>query len=380
MFVTADKDIRVERNLTETRDFIEIYLKLWEECNNNCKFCNQKLTPHVNIFTDEYKVPSLKAIKTNIDKLENFLFDKFLNSKEYFKICIDIMGGELFHRADIPELFEGFEYLADKIKNIIIKFETSVCDIEITVFSNLLYEDLTLIKFFYNKFDSKYLNRNIKNYYTLSFNTSFDFFDRFDNESKVDLFCKNIIKLYNDKKYFKVKGIITKNVLKNYNKELYTVKKFNEIKHLFLEIFIKNYKHQFYTTNNPNLNIELKNTDIFRYNIDSSEESFEYYKTWKQMQKDFIEPYKENKFNTNLIYFFPLNKELSGVNLKLDTLKILTGNNNTHKNIIKNSDKIKNKVYTLTKVDKAKLDKYIYSFNFFFMYNILLDIKKKLNE
>ena len=123
-----------------------VYVKFWKSCSNSCRFCNQQLNKNFNIFEELFIEPSKNSIIKNIIKLKEYLI-YLIENKNYNDIEIKFMGGELFHRSDIPELFEGFEYLADEIINIISTYYLK-CNIACSIYSNFQYEDLSLYKHF----------------------------------------------------------------------------------------------------------------------------------------------------------------------------------------------------------------------------------------
>jgi hypothetical protein len=76
-------------------------------------------------------------------------------SKEPVKVVAKFMGGELFHRADMKELYEGFDDTIEVLKMLNNKYETFKINPQdshnIIVASNLLYKDLTLLEYFTTK-------------------------------------------------------------------------------------------------------------------------------------------------------------------------------------------------------------------------------------
>jgi hypothetical protein len=89
-----------------------------------------------------------------------------------------LMGGELFYQSN-SSLYPGFDFLIDTL----VKIQNTQINTNILLFSNLLYEDLSLLKYVLSKIKPLYPY--------VTFKTSFDLFGRFADNSGVDLFMKN---------------------------------------------------------------------------------------------------------------------------------------------------------------------------------------------
>ena len=192
-----------------------IYVKYWQECNNRCSFCNQRLGTKVNDF-GTFIEPSKKSLIVHTDLL----------LKEYYKnpaqdVNVFLMGGELFHRQDIKELYTGFSYLANRISEI--KHES----FKIRFFSSLLYNDVSLLLFFINRLKELNISSEIA-----QLKTSFDLDGRFKNDTSVDLFVRNLKIIKKTNIPIQIKSTLTLDTLKNFNKNSYVFKTFNEIKHI----------------------------------------------------------------------------------------------------------------------------------------------------
>ena len=296
----------------------DIYVKMWKDCNNKCEFCNQRLLPAVNKFEEGFILPSKDAIIKEIDALEHFIRNSFIDDA-----CIDFMGGELFHRADFPELFEGFEYAAKVIKQHIVE---NTKHFDFCVFTNLLYEDLSLLKHFLKCLDTKL---NVGDTYTkISIHTSFDFSGRFTEKSKVDLFVKNIKELYDLGIECRVKCVLHKKMFRNLNFDDYVFKRFNEIKHLFFSCRFKPFKSTF--LDSAGQSDKSKEFSIF---LDPNNEEFiDLYSNLKKFKKWVFTPYKNNKIDENLFVFFPFTYKKDLMHVKEKFFESLT-NNQTSENI-----------------------------------------------
>ena len=156
-------------------------------------------------------MPSKESLLTHNKLLLEFIRKNMETS------VIFLEGGELFHRPDIKEVYEGFDATIETIRKInLVNRKVST-----TVFSNLLYENLDLIKYFIVK--SKFL-RNI------TIKTSFDLDGRFKSNKQIDLFLKNLDEVENYTCIqFRIKSVITKQTLKNFDENSYVWKVFREL-------------------------------------------------------------------------------------------------------------------------------------------------------
>ena len=142
--------------------------------------------------------------------------NKILSDNFRPRDTVSFMGGELFHRADIKELYEGFEDTIETIKKL------SNMPKKIYIFSNLLYEDLSLIKWFIKKMTAESI-------YPLYY-TSFDLDGRFKSNKQIDLFLKNLDEVENYTCIqFRIKSVITKQTLKNFDENSYVWKVFRDL-------------------------------------------------------------------------------------------------------------------------------------------------------
>ena len=231
-----------------------IYVKYWQDCNNKCSFCNQRLGTKVNNFGKFIK-PSKESLIIHTDLL----------LQEYYSdptqdVNIFLMGGELFHNANELELYEGFEYLANRLAEI------KHTSFKVRIFSNLLYTDTRLILFFINKLKVLNINEEI-----VQLKTSYDLYGRFKSNAQVDLFVRNLKTIIDVRIPIQVKSVLTLDTLKNYNKDLYTIKTFLQIKDLPHTWCLERFKDEHNDT-----------TDITnKFRIEKDLENFKlYYPEW----------------------------------------------------------------------------------------------------
>lgn len=137
---------------------------LWDNCNNNCKFCFQ--AKKRNILTIAEKQRSIQIVQ-----------NKILANQQ--KCNILFVGGELFDSVELTQdfirLFENVAKLQLANKVEYVYFNT-----------NLLYQDLKLIFNVLDIFKSFNLLSKIK------FTTSYDEYGRFESENAKKTFETNI--------------------------------------------------------------------------------------------------------------------------------------------------------------------------------------------
>jgi hypothetical protein len=136
------------------REFI-----LWPNCRNNCAFCHQRKFRNLAEFE---KVLSVRLVDEfrRYNKIEQVLF----------------VGGELFDTPFSSELYVAFFDLVEELWRTVELFYVN---------TNLIYEDLTLVKTFL---------KICPDFSKLRFTTSYDLEGRFKNDSK-DLMLRNCWKL-----------------------------------------------------------------------------------------------------------------------------------------------------------------------------------------
>lgn len=154
---------------------------LWNNCNNNCKFCHQKANKNKypnKFLNDDGKLKSIQIVKkyikeNNIESGSHVLF----------------MGGELFD----TKLSNNVELEFFDLLNIVIKkMLTNEIDL-LYINTNLIYKDMSLLlKFLNSLYQNKLENR-------IRFTTSYDIDYRYKSINDKKLVENNMI--YINKKY-----------------------------------------------------------------------------------------------------------------------------------------------------------------------------------
>lgn len=131
---------------------------LWDNCNNNCKFCYQKQNYHKLV--DDQKRISISKVVEFLDS------DKFIKGSHVL-----IVGGEVF---DSPTIFLDINNLVQKLIDKMIANEIDLLYIN----TNLIYKKLDAIE---------YLLKQVKNnnlFDRLKFTTSYDLSGRFTQKTE----------------------------------------------------------------------------------------------------------------------------------------------------------------------------------------------------
>lgn len=144
---------------------------LWNNCNNNCTFCHQRLHERKNtdkILTKEEQIKSLQLCKT-------FLQTTF-EKGNHILLC----GGEIFDVTDTWVKLHVNSLLSQVIDHMLAD------EIELLYLNtNLLYEDLELLEGFLENIKQNNLFERLR------FTTSYDIEGRFNKNSEL-LFYKNL--------------------------------------------------------------------------------------------------------------------------------------------------------------------------------------------
>lgn len=151
----------------QVKDIFEFLI--WDNCNNNCKFCFQRKNPRL------FKPDEQKII------LKNVL--KFLKSDDYKKGShVLIVGGEIFDQQR--------EYLIPFFQEIVSMMVDDTIDI-LYLNTNLIYDHtyFTMLKPVLTMFNENNLFQRLK------FTTSFDIEGRFRNKEDRSKCLKNLILL-----------------------------------------------------------------------------------------------------------------------------------------------------------------------------------------
>lgn len=138
---------------------------LWNNCNNNCKFCYQKM--HYKPCNHGDKIKSINKV------IEFLSSDKFIKGSH-----ILLVGGELFDDISINN-----EFL--KLINLVNKMMINK-DIDLLyINTNLIYQDVSLLLDTLNALDHSIYNR-------IRFTTSYDLCGRFKDDNDRKLMEENL--------------------------------------------------------------------------------------------------------------------------------------------------------------------------------------------
>lgn len=141
---------------------------LWNNCNNNCKFCHQKANreKYPGKFTDDF------GKHKSISLVSEFIQAGSIAPGSHFLL----MGGELFDTKLSTRTEAAFLHLAIQVKTMMLTGLVGYFYLN----SNLLYEDRTLLDKFLAIFKEVDLLKRVL------FTTSYDFGPGFRFESKKD--------------------------------------------------------------------------------------------------------------------------------------------------------------------------------------------------
>lgn len=141
-------------------------LLLWNNCNNNCKFCFMKYNHHDNKFlSDENKKVSMKKAL------------QLLNSDTYKDGShVLLVGGELFDTKFSYDTEQYFKYFLTTIVHYMVSGKIDL----LYVNTNLIYQDHSYLYYFLNLINDFGLFDRLK------FTTSYDIYGRFkDSKSRI---------------------------------------------------------------------------------------------------------------------------------------------------------------------------------------------------
>lgn len=159
---------------------------LWDNCNNNCKFCFQR--KNGNTFSVKDKINSLGKVL------------EFLESDQYVKGShILLVGGEIFDESNLPLKVIWMSF----IEKIIAKMVSGDIDL-LYINTNLIYEDLSLLKYLLTHIKEADLWNRFK------FTTSYDIEGRFAIKKRETLFLHN---LYMVKYFYPQCNIVVNTIL-----------------------------------------------------------------------------------------------------------------------------------------------------------------------
>lgn len=154
----------------EIKDVYEFLL--WDNCNNNCKFCFQRLNPR--LFNQETKKKILDGVLAFIAS------DKFIKESH-----ILVVGGEIFYNLNDRKIL--LDFFTAIIKKMLSK------DIGLLyINTNLVYEDMSCLYDLLKLIDKNNL------FDRLRFTTSYDLEGRFKTKYHEELMLSNLQKIKQD--------------------------------------------------------------------------------------------------------------------------------------------------------------------------------------
>ena len=155
-------------------------LLLWNNCNNNCKFCFMKHNHHDNKFlSDENKKSSMKQA------LQLLNSDSYINGSHVL-----LVGGELFDTKFSQETENYFKYFLNTIVHYMVSGKIDLLYIN----TNLIYQDLSYLYYFLD------LIRDFELFDRLKFTTSYDLYGRFNDSRSKHIVEYNLSKVVCDYK------------------------------------------------------------------------------------------------------------------------------------------------------------------------------------
>lgn len=141
---------------------------MWDNCNNNCKFCFQRLSPR-NFDLDTQHLICNSVIS-------------YLKSDNYISgNHVLIVGGEIFDNIDRKN------FLLEFFDNLTLMMSNRYIDL-LYLNTNIIYNDVCMSML--SEILDLFKKRNVLN--RLKFTTSYDLDGRFRNKAHEDLFLKNL--------------------------------------------------------------------------------------------------------------------------------------------------------------------------------------------
>ena len=172
---------------------------VWENCNNNCRFCFQRKNP--KIYNKEQRELILGQV---LDFIES---DKFIKGSHLL-----VVGGEIFHLIEDKDTLEAFyDKVIEYMKNDIIDL--------LYINTNLIYKDLSLLITILNNIKEEDLLNRVR------FTTSYDIDGRFKTEEDAHRFINNVkdIRKSYPELHMVVNTILTKKVCQLLTNTLYNI-------------------------------------------------------------------------------------------------------------------------------------------------------------
>lgn len=175
---------------------------LWDNCNNNCKFCFQRKNP---------RLFNKKERKQILDDTISFIKSDKFKKGSHVLIC----GGEIF---DKPTDFEDLNVFFTQIDSLMADGTIDLLYLN----TNLIYEDVSGLEFVLNLMKDKFDR--------LKFTTSYDLHGRFRKKFDETLFFMNLkwIKEKFPECNIVVNTILTKQTCEKIINKEFSVKRFME--------------------------------------------------------------------------------------------------------------------------------------------------------
>ena len=201
---------------------------VWDNCNNNCKFCIQRDNPR--LFNKATKITILNKV---VDFIKS---DKFIKNS-HILVC----GGEIF---DNPSIFPNLNAFFAQIDSFMADNTIDLLYLN----TNLIYNDISGLDFVLNLMKDKFDR--------LKFTTSYDLYGRFKKKEDEKLFFDNLIWI--KEKYPKcnivVNTILTKQTCEKILNNEFSVKNFMKAYDCWINLIP-------YIIHDPNLS--ANKTEIF---------------------------------------------------------------------------------------------------------------------
>lgn len=141
---------------------------LWDNCNNNCKFCWQREQPR--IFDKEKR-------KEILDEVINFINSDRFDKGSHILVC----GGEVFDKPqDFSQLVEFFHKIVDFMERDVIEL--------LYINTNLIYWDTKGLMNLFQMLENSHCDLLPR----LRFTTSYDIAGRFKNKDSKDIMLANL--------------------------------------------------------------------------------------------------------------------------------------------------------------------------------------------
>lgn len=213
-------------------------LLLWNNCNNNCKFCFMKYNHHDNKFlSDDNKLTSMKKA---VQLLESDVY------KDGSHVLL--VGGELFDTKFSEQTEQYFKFFLTTIVHYMVSGKIDL----LYVNTNLIYQDLSYLYFFLN------LIKDFELFDRLKFTTSYDICGRFNDSRSRIIVEGNLSKIVSDFPKIKivVNMIMTKQFCESVLSNRFNVKQFmedfkvnvNTIPYIILHDYMAATRDQIYKT------------------------------------------------------------------------------------------------------------------------------------